>query len=120
MIALEIVCGFAVLDWLFSFRFFATIMLLLNLFFLFITGYALFTGKVKECGCFGTCVKKYLIMLLSLKILCLRWYLVILFIYRNRVTGMFHSKAVNAAIRLLAILFASGNRVVHAYPPSYL
>jgi uncharacterized membrane protein YphA (DoxX/SURF4 family) len=26
------------------------------LFFLYLTGYALFTGKVRECGCFGNCI----------------------------------------------------------------
>ena len=33
------------------------LLLLLMLFFLYLTGYALFTGKVQECGCFGNCIQ---------------------------------------------------------------
>jgi len=32
------------------------LLLLLMIFFLYLTGYALFTGKVRECGCFGSCI----------------------------------------------------------------
>jgi len=105
MIAFEITCGVAVLIG-YSFRLFATLLLLLNLFFTFLTGYALATGKVKECGCFGTCIKissqatfyKDLILLaLSL----------ILFFFRYRVFGLF-SKYVNSAIMILTVIFCAG------------
>ena len=105
MIALEIVCGVAVLIG-YSFNIFATILLLLNLFFLFITGYALVTGKVKECGCFGTCVKISNTMTFY-KDIVLSIVSIVLFIYRKRVQDMF-PKLINVAIFLLAIVFAAG------------
>src|SRR5215213_7917371 len=56
MIAFEIVAGIAVLiGW--KFRIFSWMLLLLILFFTFLTGYAVLSGKIKECGCFGDCIK---------------------------------------------------------------
>lgn len=37
-------------------RLFATVLLLFIVWFTFLTGYAWFTGKVQECGCFGDCI----------------------------------------------------------------
>jgi uncharacterized membrane protein YphA (DoxX/SURF4 family) len=55
MIAFEIVAGVAViLGW--QMRLFAWLLLLLILFFTFLTGYAVFSGKIKTCGCFGDCI----------------------------------------------------------------
>jgi uncharacterized membrane protein YphA (DoxX/SURF4 family) len=55
MITFEIVAGVAVLlAW--QMRFFSWLLLLLIVFFTFLTGYALFSGKIKECGCFGDCI----------------------------------------------------------------
>ncbi len=55
MIAFEIIAGVAVLlGW--QMRLFSWLLLLLTIFFTFLTGYALFSGKVKECGCFGDCI----------------------------------------------------------------
>jgi uncharacterized membrane protein YphA (DoxX/SURF4 family) len=55
MIAFEIIAGVAVLlGW--NMRLFSWLLLLLTIFFTFLTGYALFSGKVKECGCFGDCI----------------------------------------------------------------
>src|SRR5687767_15909224 len=55
MIAFEIVAGVAVLvGW--KMRLFSWLLLLLTIFFTFLTGYALFSGKIKECGCFGDCI----------------------------------------------------------------
>ena len=51
MIAFEIIAGVAVLlGW--QMRLFSWLLLLLTIFFTFLTGYALFSGKIKECGCF--------------------------------------------------------------------
>ncbi|HUX84667.1 MAG TPA: BT_3928 family protein, partial [Chitinophagaceae bacterium] len=55
MILLEVLGGAALLTG-FRIRVFAPLVLLLSLFFTFITGYAYFSGKVKECGCFGDCI----------------------------------------------------------------
>lgn len=55
MIAFEIIAGVAVLvGW--QMRLFSWLLLLLIIFFTFLTGYALFSGKIKECGCFGDCI----------------------------------------------------------------
>src|SRR5919107_593276 len=55
MNAFEIVAGVAILlGW--KMRLFSWLLLLLIIFFTFLTGYALFSGKIKECGCFGDCI----------------------------------------------------------------
>src|SRR6187455_2128825 len=55
MIAFEIIAGVAVLvGW--QMRLFSWLLLLLTVFFTFLTGYALFSGKIRECGCFGDCI----------------------------------------------------------------
>lgn len=55
MIAFEIVAGVAVLvGW--QMKLFSWLLLLLIIFFTFLTGYALFSGKIRECGCFGNCI----------------------------------------------------------------
>jgi uncharacterized membrane protein YphA (DoxX/SURF4 family) len=51
----EVVAGFAVIiGW--RMRLFSWLLLLLIVFFTFLTGYALFSGKIKTCGCFGDCL----------------------------------------------------------------
>jgi uncharacterized membrane protein YphA (DoxX/SURF4 family) len=55
MIAFEIIAGVAVITgW--GMRLFSWLLLLLIVFFTFLTGYALFSGKIKTCGCFGDCI----------------------------------------------------------------
>lgn len=55
MIAFEIIAGVALLLGYF-FRFFSVLLLVLMVFFTFLTAYAAFSGKIKECGCFGDCI----------------------------------------------------------------
>lgn len=83
MIAFEIVAGVAVLvGW--QMRLFSWLLLLLILFFTFLTGYAVFSGKIRECGCFGNCIPltadqsfaKDLILLVLITPIC---------IYRNKI-----------------------------------
>lgn len=51
----EILAGVAVLlGW--RMKLFSRLLLLLIIFFTFLTGYALFSGKIKTCGCFGDCI----------------------------------------------------------------
>jgi uncharacterized membrane protein YphA (DoxX/SURF4 family) len=55
MIGFEIIAGVAVLvGW--QMKLFSWMLLLLIVFFTFLTGYALFSGKIRECGCFGDCI----------------------------------------------------------------
>jgi uncharacterized membrane protein YphA (DoxX/SURF4 family) len=56
MILFEIVAGVAVLlGW--RMQLFGWLLLLLIIFFTFLTGYAYLSGKVRECGCFGDCIR---------------------------------------------------------------
>lgn len=55
MNVVEIVAGIALLLG-FKPRFFTWLLLLLILFFTFLTGYAVLSGKIKTCGCFGDCI----------------------------------------------------------------
>jgi uncharacterized membrane protein YphA (DoxX/SURF4 family) len=55
MIVFEIVAGVAVLlGW--RMKLFSWLLLLLIVFFTFLTGYAYLSGKIAECGCFGNCI----------------------------------------------------------------
>lgn len=55
MIAFEIIAGAALLSgW--QMKLFIWLLLLLTIFFTFLTGYAYLSGKFKNCGCFGDCI----------------------------------------------------------------
>ena len=55
MNTLEIIVGVGVLMGIWK-RFFSMLLLLLIIFFGFLTGYAVFSGKIATCGCFGDCI----------------------------------------------------------------
>ena len=55
MITLEVVLGIALLlGW--RTKMISWLLLLLTLFFTFLTTYVLFSGKIRACGCFGDCI----------------------------------------------------------------
>lgn len=55
MIAVEVVIGVALLvGW--KKNIILILLLLLTIFFTFLTGYVLFSGKIRACGCFGDCI----------------------------------------------------------------
>ncbi len=55
MIAFEIIAGAALLlGW--QFALFSWLLLSLTLFFTYLTGYAVLSGKIRACGCFGDCI----------------------------------------------------------------
>lgn len=55
MNSFEVLAGVAIIiGW--KIEWFSWLLLLLIIFFTFLTGYALFSGKIKTCGCFGDCV----------------------------------------------------------------
>ena len=56
MIVFEIVSGVALVLG-YAYKVFSFLMLLLIAFFTFLTAFALYSGKIKECGCFGDCIK---------------------------------------------------------------
>lgn len=55
MITLEIIVGVGILLGIGK-KFFSWLLLLLIVFFSFLTGYAVLSGKIATCGCFGDCI----------------------------------------------------------------
>ena len=102
MIAFEIVAGVAViLGW--RFALFSWMLLALIVFFTFLTGYALFSGRIRECGCFGDCIPltsgqsfvKDLLLLVMIGFL---------FLQRDRVRPLFRNQGSVAALLLSGAL----------------
>lgn len=91
MIAFEIVAGIALLlGW--QMRLFSALLLLLITFFSFLTGYAVFSGKITACGCFGDCIP-LLPMESFIKDLILLCMIVFIFIFQKRVQPIFNKTA---------------------------
>jgi len=107
MIAFEIVAGVAVLLG-FYFRQFAFLLLLLMLFFTYLTGYAIWwehaNGRELKCGCFGDCIP-LTAMQSFMKDIVLLVFVILLVLGRKRIHGLF-SRAGNTSVMILA-LFAS-------------
>ncbi len=116
MIAFEIISGVAMIVGN-HFRLYVTLLLLLNIFFTFLTGYALYSGKIKECGCFGDCIKIsntatfYKDVVLTAAVF-------FLYTFRYRVFPLFNNTKINFSIVLFAALFAFGAQwwVLHHLP----
>lgn len=104
----EVLAGVAViLGW--RMRLFSWLLLLLIVFFTFLTGYALLSGKIKTCGCFGDCLP--LTPLQSfLKDLLLTLLIVILFIYRHKIRPSI-KPPVPALVLTVVLLLAGGMQV---------
>lgn len=102
MNAFEIVAGVAILiGW--RIRLVSWLLLLLIIFFTFLTGYALFSGKIKTCGCFGDCIplspKQSFIKDLVLLVLIL-----VIFIKKDVIQPLFRGFGGNFLIAL-SVLF---------------
>lgn len=79
----EVLAGVAVIiGW--RMRLFSWLLLLLILFFSFLTGYAAYSGKIKTCGCFGDCIPLTPITSFF-KDLLLLLLILVLFFYRNKI-----------------------------------
>lgn len=104
----EVLAGVAViLGW--RMRLFSWLLLLLIIFFTFLTGYALLSGKIKTCGCFGDCLP--LTPLQSfLKDLLLTLLILVLFINRNKIRSSLRPP-VPGILLLLVIIGATGMQV---------
>ena len=100
MIAFEIIAGVAVLvGW--KMNLFSWLLLLLIIFFTFLTGYAVITGKPKECGCFGDCIPLTALQSFE-KDLVLLALILFLFYFRKRIQPLF--KTFN---NILALFFSA-------------
>jgi uncharacterized membrane protein YphA (DoxX/SURF4 family) len=114
IIAFEIIAGAALLlGW--KMRTFSWLLLLLILFFTFLTGYAYLSGKFKNCGCFGDCIpitsKTSFLKDVALTIL-----IGYLFWQRDKIRPVFSSKV--AMITMIAVtLFSFG---IQWYTLNYL
>lgn len=103
MIVFEILAGVAIiLGW--RMRLFAWLLLLLIIFFTFLTGYAVISGKVRECGCFGNCIPLQA-MGSFIKDLILLLLIIILFIYRNEIKTRLSSRS-SLIILALTLVFS--------------
>lgn len=103
MIAFEIVAGFAVLlGW--RMRIFSWLLLILILFFTFLTGYAQFSGEIRECGCFGDCIplQAYQSFIKDLILLLL---ILIIFAYRKRIKTLF-TKTFSILVLFFSLVFS--------------
>src|SRR5450432_4462522 len=101
MIAFEILAGIAVLiGW--RMKLFAWLLLLLILFFSFLTGYAVMSGKIRECGCFGNCIPLQA-MGSFIKDLALLLLIGILFIYRNEIKSGFSARSSQILLALTLV-----------------
>ena len=114
MNAFEIIAGFALLlGW--RIKLFSWLLLLLIIFFTFLTGYAFLSGKFQNCGCFGDCLpitpKTSFVKDLLLLVL-----IGFLFWKRNIIKPLFSGKI--ADISMLAVtIFSFG---IQWYTLSYL
>lgn len=108
MIIFEIVAGIALLLG-YRMKIFGTLLLLLMIFFTFLTGYAFLSGKIKECGCFGDCIPltaetsfwKDVILLILV---------ILLFACRKHIHPVFN-KPVTSILMLSGILLAAGIQI---------
>ncbi len=102
MIGFEIIAGVGLLLGA-AFRVFSFLLLLLTAFFTFLTAYVYLTDKIKECGCFGDCIKisnaetfwKDVVLLILV---------VILFAFRKRIKPIFSGYPTTALMVLTAFI----------------
>ena len=103
MIVFEIVAGVAILlGW--RMKLFSWLLLLLIIFFTFLTGYAYLSGKVRECGCFGDCIPLTAGQSFS-KDLVLLVLIVFLFAVRDRIRPILPPTG-SAAVLILATILS--------------
>ncbi|MES1222077.1 MAG: BT_3928 family protein [Bacteroidota bacterium] len=114
MIAFEIIAGAALLlGW--RMKLFSWLLLLLIIFFTFLTGFAFLSGKFKNCGCFGDClpITPQTSFLKDLLLLVLIGFL---FIQRKKIKPIFSEKATWLSM-LLITFFSFG---IQWYTLNYL
>jgi uncharacterized membrane protein YphA (DoxX/SURF4 family) len=99
----EIIAGVAVLIG-YRMRIFSFLLLLLILFFTFLTAFALFSGTIRECGCFGDCIKLTPVETFWKDVALLVMILVIFF-YRKQITPLFNG---TGWVMLVATVFSFG------------
>ena len=111
----EVLAGVAIIiGW--RMKTFSWLLLLLIIFFAFLTGYATLSGKFKSCGCFGDCLP--LTPLQSfIKDLILLALIIILFINRNRIEQAFRIQRLSFFIIFFTVV---GVALFESYVLAYL
>jgi uncharacterized membrane protein YphA (DoxX/SURF4 family) len=105
MIAFEILAGVALLlGW--RMKVFSRLLLLLILFFTFLTGYAYYSGKFTNCGCFGDCIP-ITPKTSFLKDIALTGLIIFLFKYRRNIRPYFSANT-NFGIMTAVTVFSFG------------
>ncbi|MEO8406692.1 MAG: BT_3928 family protein [Chitinophagaceae bacterium] len=114
MIAFEIIAGVALLvGW--RMKLFSWLLLLLIIFFTFLTGYAYLSGKFKNCGCFGDCIPITPLTSFGKDIL-LTILIVFLFVKRKWITPLFSSSKNTWVMLVVTVL----SFVIQWYMLNYL
>jgi uncharacterized membrane protein YphA (DoxX/SURF4 family) len=111
----EVVAGVAVIiGW--RMKLFSWLLLLLIVFFTFLTGYALFSGKIKTCGCFGDCLPLSPAQSFA-KDIFLLLLIVVLFVYRRQIQPAIRPGAALLVLVLVAITTSAGQYYVLKHLP---
>ena len=105
LIAFEIIAGAALLlGW--RMRLFSWLLLMLMIFFTFLTGYTFYTGKPTNCGCFGDCLKITSEFSFWKDVILTVLILVLLFT-RKKIKPLF-TPWLNTGLMLVSIVFSVG------------
>jgi len=105
MIAFEIIAGAALLlGW--RMKLFSWLLLLLIIFFTFLTGFAFYSGKFTNCGCFGDCLP-ITPKTSFLKDIALTLLIIFLFAYKKNIHPYFPGK-INFGIMAASVVLSFG------------
>lgn len=102
----EIVLGITMIVG-FCMELFTWLILLLTLFFAFLTGYAALSGKFKTCGCFGDCLPLKPVQSF-LKDIFLLILILLLFKYRKKIKPLFTNKNISIGVIIAGIVIGIG------------
>lgn len=108
MIIFEILAGVAMIIG-YAYRSVSFLILLLTIFFTFLTGYAVLSGKIKECGCFGDCIplQAHQSFIKDIVLLIL---VTILFISRNKIES-FLSRITGTIVIFITLVLSLGVQI---------
>ena len=117
MNVIEVVCGVALLLGQ-RMKLFTRILLLLIVFFTFLTGYALLSGKIKTCGCLGDCLPLTPLQsfIKDLLLLCL---IVFITINYKKITGTFKTIFTDIILVISIVVCVFVQLYVLQYLPFY-
>ena len=105
MITLEVVLGTAlIIGW--KLKPVSWILLLLMLFFLFLTSYVLFSGKIRACGCFGDCIPLTPVQTFTKDIVLL--VLVLIIIFNQKYISPVFSRSILISIMFVSLIGMGG------------